>query len=476
MVKAAIRVQNCNSFVVTDDEELKYKLWKAMRHRERNYFHSTLYKRKLWDGYTEFYKKDTGRFLTGLLPEIETALQYWGVDYKIIDEREGVVEFRYNKVNSQFMNKWLTEGEQPVTLYDYQVNLINKIIQYKRGIIQAPTSAGKTFIMLGILKALPEDTPTLILANTKSLVNQIYKDMVHWGFKNVGRLYDKYKDPNMFTCATIQSLHKIERLIPKIKAVVVDEIHLGMSKVPKKFYNHMASCSIRVGISATPFKFGGKDRTQKFSVKGYFGPRMLADGSGILTTEKLQERNILSPSKVIFYPINEPKLPFDTYQDAVTNGIANSLHFHQVVRRLAATLSGRTLILVERISHGDALNNLIPGSLWVQGKDNLDTRGYVIEALKKSKEDVVAIATQGIFNAGINVFVHNLINAAGGQADHQIVQRMGRGLRTAEDKERLNYFDFVFNINDYLYDHSMKRIKILGDEGHDVVVEDEIGF
>jgi superfamily II DNA or RNA helicase len=53
---------------------------------------------------------------------------------------------------------------------------------------------------------------------------------------------------------------------------------------------------------------------------------------------------------------------------------------------------------------------------------------------------------------------------------------MGRGLRTADDKTRLNYYDFIFNINDYLYDHSTKRIKILEGEGHEVVVKDEVDF
>ena len=96
--------------------------------------------------------------------------------------------------------------------------------------------------------------------------------------------------------------------------------------------------------------------------------------------------------------------------------------------------------------------------------------GLPIKQLQKSKKSLIAIATQQIFNTGINVFVHNLINAAGGQADHQIIQRMGRGLRTANDKSELNYYDFVFSINPYLSEHSEKRIRILRDQGHTVDV------
>jgi superfamily II DNA or RNA helicase len=117
----------------------------------------------------------------------------------------------------------------------------------------------------------------------------------------------------------------------------------------------------------------------------------------------------------------------------------------------------------------------LPGSLWVQGKDTAQTRKSVIKELQKAKGNLIAIATQQIFNTGINVHPQNLINAAGGQADHMIIQRMGRGLRTAEDKERLNYYDFVFEINDYLQEHSNKRIDILKKEGHDVTIQ-EIDF
>ena len=53
---------------------------------------------------------------------------------------------------------------------------------------------------------------------------------------------------------------------------------------------------------------------------------------------------------------------------------------------------------------------------------------------------------------------------------------MGRGLRTADDKEILQYYDFIFNINDYLLEHSRKRIRILTKEGHDVTTKEKIDF
>jgi superfamily II DNA or RNA helicase len=431
-----------------------------------------------WDGYIIFFVKETGKFLTGLLPEVSAVLKHFDFPYTVDDKRTKT-SFLYESIDKNFLNQWLPEknshGEpmKPVELYDYQVELINQVTKHRRGIIYAPTSAGKSMIMLGILKTIPPKTPTLVLQNRVSLAQQNYDEFSNWGIQDLGSLWGGNVNPNIVTVASVQSISKMEKALPKIKVLIVDEIHDMMSTLPKAVYRRLKSADVRVAVSATPFKFGGSDNVQKFSVRGFFGPilKVKSATTGILTTAELQGRGILSSSKCTFYPIREPQIPHDIYIDAVTRGVAESYYFHGVVTRLAKQQKGRTLILVDRVAHGDALHNLLPGSFWVQGKDNATTRKEVIKKLQKD-EHCIAIATQQILNTGINVHVHNLINAAGGQADHQIIQRMGRGLRTAEDKETLNYFDFLFEINDYLENHSKKRIKILKEQGHNVEIKE----
>ncbi len=473
-MKTTLKIGNCYSQLLSDNLGLLKILHENMRFREKNYFHSRLYKQKLWDGYTDFFSKKTGKFLTGLLPEVLAALDHIEEPYDTFDQRQEF-DFNFKEIDENFLSQFATPGseDENMSLYDYQVDLTNSLLKYKRGVICAPTAAGKTNIMISILKAIPENCPTLILANKTSLVQQNYEEMMKWGFTNVGRLYGKYKEPDVFTCSTVQSLHKIEPLLGKIKVLIVDEIHEIMSKQPKKFINKMKSCSVRAAVSATPFKFGGKDYCQKWLVKGYFGPVLKSKSiGGVLTTKHLQERGTLSKAKCIFYPVREPELKHEIYLDEVTRGIAENWDFHKTVSKLAGKLKGRTLILVDRIAHGDALASMLPDALWVQGKDNLETRKNVIEKLKTSKDKIIGISTQQIFNTGINVKIHNLINAAGGQADHQIIQRVGRGLRTADDKDILNYYDFVFHNNEYLKTHSLKRIKIIKKDGHEVIIKD----
>jgi superfamily II DNA or RNA helicase len=433
-----LRLENIYSYLVTDDQALKNKLWSAMRFRDPKFWAKPSYRQGHWDGFVEFFNKRNGRFLSGLRPEVEYALKQ----------------------------------TQHVTLYDYQTDLINQSVKYKRGLVKAPTGAGKTKIFIGIMRALPPGTPTLVLTDTIGLTEQNYDVLkTECEFDNVGLLHGKSKKPNVITCSTVQSVAKLEKLFPRIKVVIVDEVHACMSKVPCAIYRKLKSTPVRIGISATPFK---DDATHRFKVRGYFGPvlKTKATESGELTTLELQKRGILSGSECCFFELNEPQLPYEIYQDAVKFGIAHNHHLHDMVKELAGKLTGRTLILVERLDQGDALHAMIPGSHWIQGVDKIDAKKAVIEKLR-TDDNVVAIVSQKIISKGIDVKIHNLINAAGGKAEHSVIQRMGRGLRTAGDKDILKYYDFLFNINDYLRDHSEQRIKCLQNEGHPVAIKEE---
>jgi superfamily II DNA or RNA helicase len=469
---AKILLKNDISQLTTTNEQLAKFLYDNLRFRDRNYFHNRAYRQRIWDGFTNFFNKNNGKFLTGLLPEVLMSCKAMNEPYEIIDQRTSV-KFPITEINSTFLHSCTPKSNKPITLEDYQVDLVNAAIKNKRGVIFAPTSAGKSLIMLAILKCLPPGTKTLVLQNRKTLAIQNYEEYTKWGLHNVGRIWGGVDEPNDITVSTVQSISKAESLLPNVEVLLVDEIHDMMSTAPKAVYRLLKKCSVRIAVSATPFKFGDSDKIQKYYVKGFFGPpfKIKSTETGIVTTKELQERGRLSQSRCEFYKINSPDLEYELYQDAVNLGIVENTTLHERVVNLATQRTGRTLILVDRLAHGDTLQSLIPNALWVQGKDNDETRKQVIEQLQKS-DNCIAIATQGIFNTGINVFVHTLINAAGGQADHQIIQRMGRGLRTAQDKDELLYIDFIFETNPYLHRHSMKRIKILEKQGHTIEILD----
>ena len=269
-----LRINNDYSFFLTADEHLRRELFQRLRFRDKNYFHNRAYKMKKWDGFINFFANDTGKFLTGLLPEVTAVLKHFNAEYTIDDQRQKT-PFSIDTINETFLNQWLPEtnsvGDKisDFKLYDYQVEMINQVIKHRRGVIYAPTSAGKSLVMVGILKTIAPNMPTLVLQNRASLAQQNYEEFVKWGLPNVGCLWGGSVKPNMITVATVQSIAKMEKVLPKIRVLIVDEIHDMMSTLPKAVYRRLKAADIRVAVSATPFKFGGKDSVQKFYVRGF---------------------------------------------------------------------------------------------------------------------------------------------------------------------------------------------------------------
>lgn len=473
-----LKVDNVVSRLVTTDQKVKDKLGQLLRKRPKNYFHNPRYQAKKWDGWKYFFDPKSGVFLSGILPEVQLALSKMGKEYQLLDSRQPF-KWAYDSIGQDFLNEWLPDGFDPIELHDFQPDLVNMAIKYNRGIVKAPTGAGKTFILISILKCLPPNTPTLFLTKNKGLVHQNWKEMKLWGVPNLGRWYGGYKEPNYVMCATIHkaTFESLEKLLPKFKAIVVDEVHDAVSSVPLKAYKKMKSAAIRIGISATPFKYDKKkiDECHKWTVKSYFGPvfKTTTTETGEITTSDLQERGILSKSECFFYKLDKPDLKHEPYQEAVKLGIEQNFHFHDIVAKLAKSCPGRTLVVVERIEQGEYLNQLIPGSHFIQGKVKLKDRDAVLEKMLKGGKSV-AIVMKQIITAGINVKIHDLINAAGGEAAQNIIQLMGRGLRTASDKDLLRYHDFLFLMNDYLRKHSEWRMEVIEKEKHSLTVKDSI--
>ena len=465
-----LTINNDQSQIETDNQELIKFLYSNLRFRQKGYHFHPLFKQKKWDGFVNFFSNKTGKFLTGIIPEVVSAIKKFN-EIPTVTNNSISVKLKNDSIDKLFLQT--IDPTSNIELTDYQVDLVNQALKYKRGIVFAPTGAGKSFILASIIKSIEENQPILMLQNKKDLAMQNYDEMIRWKVPKVGTLWGSAVYPDNVTVATVQSAHHLGDKLKEIKVLIVDEVHEMVSQQSKDIYKLLKNASMRIGLSATPFKHGETDKVHKYLVKGYFGPvfKTSTTETGVIKTADLQKKGRLSKSSCVFHKITEPNLPYELYQDAIDKGIVNNDVLHKKVLDICINVKGRTLILVDRIAHGDNLKKLIPTAYWITGQDTNDTRKQVIDMLQTSKHTCIAIATQQIFNTGINVKIHNLINAAGGQADHLIIQRMGRGLRTADDKEEVLYVDFLFENNPYLKKHSKKRIKILEKEGHSVEIK-----
>lgn len=94
---------------------------------------------------------------------------------------------------------------------------------------------------------------------------------------------------------------------------------------------------------------------------------------------------------------------------------------------------------------------------YINGSTPSQRRRRIINAYKQGEIDIIIASTildEG-FDAPLTEF---LILAGGGKAEHRQVQRIGRGMRVADGKERLTVFDFL-DTGKYLGKHSTQRAK-----------------
>ncbi len=195
--------------------------------------------------------------------------------------------------------------------------------------------------------------------------------------------------------------------------------------------------------------------------------------------------------------------------DGYLGGVVNNELLNARIVNLVKRLEGRILILVNRIAHGEKLAALLGGPdatvYWVSGSDTLEERAAVLQQLRQSNAGRCVAILSSIGNTGIDVHLHHLvcthktrfrsplslsltwftffmntrfsllvllqINAAGGLSPNLTIQTIGRGLRKADDKLELSYWDFLNHSNYHMEQHSKARIETLRKEGHAIKIE-----
>jgi hypothetical protein len=84
---------------------------------------------------------------------------------------------------------------------------------------------------------------------------------------------------------------------------------------------------------------------------------------------------VITNSVVQFYPITYPIIDTASWNIAEDKGVIHNQYFHDTVVALVNSIpSGRIMILVQRIAHGNILHKMLHGSFWISGKDDSTAR------------------------------------------------------------------------------------------------------
>lgn len=105
--------------------------------------------------------------------------------------------------------------------------------------------------------------------------------------------------------------------------------------------------------------------------------------------------------------------------------------------------AGNTLVLVDRVGPGKLLASKINNAVFVSGATKSKTRKEEYDDFAVA-DGKVAIATYGVAAVGINIpRIFNLVLLEPGKSFVRVIQSIGRGIRKAEDKSKVEIWDIT---------------------------------
>ena len=142
-----------------------------------------------WNGKVSYFSLGGSTYIN-LLNEILPLLDQAGYDIELTDTREYKTTFNFTEVSENtFSDKvWPAKhpmAGQPITLRDYQVEIINRFLQNPQCIQEVATGAGKTITTAALSKSVEQYGRSIVIVPNKSLVTQTEADYINLGL-NVG--------------------------------------------------------------------------------------------------------------------------------------------------------------------------------------------------------------------------------------------------------------------------------------------------
>jgi superfamily II DNA or RNA helicase len=443
-----------------------------------NYFFNPRFKLGQWDGKIRYFHK-TGKTYVYLLEEILPQMKRFGYKMTVEDLREitPAPELIDENLFAEYLHR---DTGLPIILRDYQYNSVNELINRGSGIIVAATSAGKTFLCAALVQAYGKlGMKTLTIVPSQDLITNTKQDYIHVGL-DTGEYSGNSKTlDHTHIVSTWQALQNNPKIIEQFGVVLVDECHGAKGNVLQKILtDHAAKIPYRFGVTGTL----PKDPASVLSVKVALGPVRAT-----IYAKELQDRGVLAQLDIDILQLEEDlrkeynefcnqgefigKPPtYIQFKDGYFPDYASEKSFlHRSKPRIewiadfliakSDTRKGNVLCFVDSIVLGRQLAELIPNAIFVNGKDmKKSSDRQKVYDMFADRDDLIVIATVHIAGTGINIRrIFNLVFIDIGKSFIRVIQAIGRGLRTAEDKSRVNVTDICSDLK-YAKRHVKQRM------------------
>jgi superfamily II DNA or RNA helicase len=397
-----------------------------------------LYKLGKWDGRVHFYTDD-GRIHLRLLDQVLSFLEGWGYEIDLRDNRRPV-----DQLAGAIGSDWFTSRVEGCTveLRPYQVDALARAVAAGSGVVLSCTGSGKTWMCAALAQLLLDNgRRTVVIVPSADLVEQTLATFRAGGVDCGAYSGDRKELDRPVVVATWQALQNNPTVVEAFGAVIVDECHGAKAEVVDRLLTeHAKHIPYRWGFTGTL----PKPKSDATTIRGTLGDVLVE-----IKASELIRLGYLAEIEIQPIEIQEPvEEDFPDYS-AEKSYLARSPHRLELIADLAVAKSqehGNTLVLVNSLKMGAALQALIPDSVFLRGATDNDVRAEWYSAFA-DRDNMVVIATYGIASTGISIDrVFCLVMVDAGKSFVRAIQTIGRSLRRAGDKTKAWAYDVYSNL------------------------------
>jgi superfamily II DNA or RNA helicase len=436
------------------DVDVRRRLANALKFEVPYARYMPQYKLGRWDGKVAFFGIGGSGYVNHL-NVVQEVLTKNNVEIGNIEDRRHPIQLNFKPVTERY---WADQGVcwpegHPVAgteiiLRDYQVEAINNFLENPQSLQQIATGAGKTITTATLSHIAEPYGRSLVIVPNKSLVEQTEEDYINCGL-DVGVYFgDRKQLGKTHTICTWQSLNILDKkhkdgsavlslaeFLEGVSTIIVDEVHQAKAEVLKNLLTrNLRNAPIRWGLTGTV----PKEKFEYESIHASLGPVI-----GNITAKELQDKGVLSQCHVNVVQLIDT-VAHSGYQEELKYLVTNQARIEYIGKLLTnIKQSGNTLILVDRISAGELLAELIPDSTFVSGSVKVKDRKETYDTIKEGTNEVI-IATYGVAAVGLNIpRIFNLVLIEPGKSFVRVIQSIGRGVRKAKDKDFVQIWDLT---------------------------------
>lgn len=492
-------IENKKYLRVVESTEMEIEQMKfSLKKRIRGWFFNPLVKKKLWDGYINFYKD--GLIPVGLWHEVYNIGECFSFPVEI-DNINTVFDETLDEEDFRSWCENFFADNPKFKPRDYQIDSALDIMKYKVCTSEIATSAGKTLISFMVYAYLKEKgilKRMMVIVPNTTLVMQMRDDWEEYANGKIAmkmrQVYggSKDNDPSVdIIVGTFQSLTKKRNEYFKgTNVVFVDECHQTGTVSIKNILKKCIDAEYRFGMSGTVKNDNSADF---FVIESYLGPVVTTISpkflfkEGYATPVKFRMIVLEYPNDDIKKKLYELRKAKDLEKSTVfalekTLVVKSRLRF-KIVTDLISKTTKNSMVLFSNVKDKYGKNiyewlkeNTEKTVFYVDGQTSKEHRDFYKKEME-SGNDKIIVASFTTFSTGISIKnVHNIFFVESFKSETIIKQSIGRGMRQLKNKNEFTVIDIVDdmsygNHSNYLYKHGKERLKFYREYTSDIIVK-----